>query len=399
MTKNILIINTKKCEVAWLEYFKELDQQGFDLQLLASDQQLLSYFKSKNWPNKVYTAKINFQTNFISYLLFIILRPFMFFFALGRLFLFKFSKKIDTIICFGFYEKLHFTRAAKLIGLKVIWIMSPGEQFAIPRLNRNSLSRLSKSATTICLSQKCKNNFSSKPANIKNIESIKIGVKSKHHLEQKNIFESLAKNNSANTHKKFFTIGTIQELTGDISHLEKLLHATKKCLEVIPQIQLIIAGEGEERKKLTWIAKKMNISNLVWFVGNHKHPQKWLSNFDLYISTCPNPKLQDLNTLLLASFNSLGVIAPSDAGFDEFVKDKHSGLLVDIDDSEALASAIIDLQQNKNKRIQFGKNGQESVINNFKLDNTIQELKVILERDTDKHRLHGLHFFILFMIN
>lgn len=380
MNKNILIINTKPSETAWFEYFKELNQRGFDLRLLASDTKLLSYFKAKNWPSKGYKAKINFQTNSINYLLFLMFRPFTFLFALGQLLFYKFSKKIDVIVCFGFYEKFHFTRIAKLIGLKVIWILSPGEQLTIPRLNSHGLAHLSKSATTLCLSQQCKNILNDKKININNIKAIKIGVKSKHHLEQKNIFESLAKNNSAHINKKFFTIGTIQELNGDIGHLEKLLHATKKCLEVIPQIQLIIAGEGEERKKLTWMAKKMNINNLVWFVSNHKHPQKWLSNFDLYISAYPTSKLQNLNTLLLASLSSLAVIAPENAGFDEFVQDKHTGRLVDIDNSEELANTIIDLQQNQNKRLEFGKNGREFIINNFQLDETIAELATILKK-------------------
>jgi glycosyltransferase involved in cell wall biosynthesis len=379
MNKNILIINTKQSEVAWFEYFKGLRQKGFNLQLLASDQKLLNYFQSKNWEHKSYQAKLKPQKNFINSLIFTLSRPLGFIFSLIQVLFFKFSKKIDTLVCFGFYEKFHFTRAAKLIGLKVIWIISPGEQSSLPKISRNGLTRLSKSATTLCFSQRCKRALGDKKMKIKNIESLKIGVKSKQYLEQKNIFDSLAKNNSVNAHKKFFTIGTIQELHGDISHLEKLFHATRKCLEVIPHIQLIIAGEGEERKKLSWMAKKMNISNLVWFVGNHKHPQKWLSNFDLYISTSPNPKLQDLNTLLLASFNSLAVIAPSNAGFDEFIIHEQSGLLVDIEDSKELANAIIDLQQNQKKRIRLGKNGQKSVINNFQLDKTIQELKCILE--------------------
>jgi len=380
MNKNVLIINTKECELAWFEYFKELKQAGFNLQLLASDQKLISYFQSKNWANKIYRPKLKPQVNFISFILFILLRPLSFIFSLGQILFFKFSKKIGTIVCFGFYEKLHFSRAAKLLGLKVVWIISPGEQYAFPKIIKRSLANLSKSATTLCFSQRCKRILANKKINIKNIESIKIGVKSKQYLEQKNIFDSLAKNNSVSAHKKFFTIGTIQELNGDISHLEKLLHATKKCLEVIPHIQLIIAGEGEERKKLSWMAQKMNISNLVWFVGNHKHPQKWLRNFDLYISTSPNPKLQNLNTLLLASFNSLPIIAPSNAGFDEFIIHEQSGLLVDIEASDELADAIISLQQNQKRRIQFGKNGQKSVIDNFQLDETIKEMKNILKR-------------------
>ncbi len=377
MNKNILIINTENCETAWLEYFKELNQKKFNLFLLANDPKLLSFFNTKRWNNKNFQAKINPQKNFISSLIFFSLRPILFFPALFKLALLKLNKKISSIVCFGFYEKLYFTRAAKLLGLKIIWIINPGPDLQLSKISQKSLTRLSKLATTICLNEKCKENLSIKK--LKNIKSIKIGIKSKQHLEQKNIFESLARNNSTNN-KKFFTIGTIQDLTNNVDHIEKLLHATKKCLQVIPQIQLIIAGEGEARKKLSWMTKKMEIDNLVWFVGNHKNPQKWLSNFDLFISTNPEPKLKDLNTVLLASLGSLSVIAPSNAGFKEFINNNNTGILVDINNSEELASAIIDLQQNSNKRKQFGENGQKFISNNFQLDNTINELSAILEK-------------------
>ncbi len=376
---NILIINTKKTESAWFEYFKELDQRDFNLRLLGNDQKLLTYFKSKKWPSSTLRILVNPQANFFSSLLFTLLRPILFFFALLRLSFFKFSKKIDTIVCFGFYEKLHFTRAANLLKYKIIWVIVPGEQFNIPRLSLKSFSNLSKMTTTLCFNQKYKKILDKKKIHIKNIEFVKIGIKNNSYFAQKNIFENLAKQNSSNIQKKYFTIGTIQNLDGDIGHLEKLLHATKKCLEIIPQIQLIIAGEGEGRKKLTWMSKKMGIDNLVWFVGNHRHPKKWLSNFDLFISTSPNPKLQDFNIALLSSLASLAVIAPIDAGFSEYIKDNKSGLLVDINDSEKLASVIIDLQQNKNKREAFGKTGLKYITNNFQLDKTIEKISSILK--------------------
>ncbi len=377
MNKNILIINTEKCETGWFEYFDELNQKKINFYLLANDPKLLSFFKSKQWPNQSYQKKINPQKNFISLLIFFTLRPIMFFFAFGRLLFFKLTKKINSIACFGFYEKLHFTRAAKLLGLKINWITNPGQQIHSSKIGQNSLSRLSKYAANIFLNKKDANN---QKLNLKNIKTIRIGLKNQRPLEQKNIFESLAKNNSINNHKKFFTIGTIQDLNGDVSHIEKLLLATKKCLQVIPQIQLIVAGDGPEKKRLHWMAKKIEINNLVWFVGNHKNPKKWLSSFDLYVSTCPNPKLRDLNITLLASLSSLCVIAPINSGFDEFICNEYNGLLIDTNSSQKLANAIIDLQQNNNKRKKLGENGKKYVIKNFQLNKTIQDLSSVFEK-------------------
>ena len=55
-------------------------------------------------------------------------------------------------------------------------------------------------------------------------------------------------------------------------------------MPVIPNIQLIIIGEGEERKNLSWLAKKMEIDNLVWLVGEQEQLKKWLDSFDVFLA-------------------------------------------------------------------------------------------------------------------
>ncbi len=376
MNKNILLIDSSEVETGWLEIFSGLSDLDLKLQVLGSDPKLRAYFKSKNLLCHNLFPIIRPEKNLFSSLLFLLTRPVLFFFAFVRLVYFKISQKIDAIVCFGVFEKLHFTRAAKLLKIKIIWIVSPGTNTKLAPITQSSLKRLSTKATVVCLDKKSEEQQGKQK--IKNINRIKIGIRERQNLEQKSIFESLAKNTTENSNKKYFTIGTIQDLGGNIEHLERLLHASKKCLQVIPHIQLIIAGEGPEKKKIAWMAQKMEIANLVWFVGNHKNPQKWLNNFDLYISTCPNPKLKDLNTILLASLTPLSVIGAIDTGLDEFIIDGQTGLLVDTNDSEKLASAIIDLQQNNDKRKRFAQNGNKLVSEQFRLDDTLQNLRKII---------------------
>jgi len=158
MQKNTLIINTRKFESTWFEYFNSLSQHDFNLQLLSNDQQGTNHFKANNWPTKTFKILLQPEKNSLSAITFRLLRPFMLFTALVQLLFFKFSKKIDIIICFGVYEKLHFTRIAKFIGIKVIWIINPNGGTTIPKITEKSLSRLSKHSSVVCLSQKCKIN-------------------------------------------------------------------------------------------------------------------------------------------------------------------------------------------------------------------------------------------------
>lgn len=379
MKKNILIINSKPNLSEWNEYLASLERSGYNLSLLSCDPKLITISRTKQWDYKNFHPFFEPDRRPLSAWIFLLLSPFLFFYAFCQLIYFKFSKKINVILSFANYEKIHFTRAARLLGIKVIWIMEPDSHLRLSRLNRFRLARLSRLSTVACLSKACLDSLASKKHTFKNLNHLKIGLSSERYQEQKNIFDSLAKNNASEIKNKFFTIGTIQDLDKNTSHLEKLFQAIKKCTEVIPEIQLIIAGDGPGRKRLSWIARKMGISNLIWFVGNHKNPQKWLVSFDLYVSTSPIPSFSLLNTMLLALSDSLPVIAPEDKGFEEFIKDKESGILLDIDDTEALARSIIELQQNSFKRKNIGQKGQIHAHENFRLENSIAILKSIIE--------------------
>jgi glycosyltransferase involved in cell wall biosynthesis len=128
------------------------------------------------------------------------------------------------------------------------------------------------------------------------------------------------------------------------------------------------------------MAQKMELSNLIWFVGNHKNPQKWISNFDLLVYVSPSPSLKDINNLLLAARNNLSIIVSQNAGLEEFVINNQTGLLVDINKSEELAKAIIDLEQNHVKRKRFGENGRKLATEKFQLKHTIDGLKEVFSQ-------------------
>lgn len=376
MKNKILIVNTDKLDPVWLDYLEELCFLDFDISLKSSEQSLENFCKTKNLELSNYKALIPTNKNNLLSLIFLCLRPVFFPLALACMTYYKFKKKINTIVCFSSFEKMHISRAAHLLKIKVVWIMSPNEEKSLPKLSIGALKGLSKKAKVVCLTKKCQETLKDK-LGFKNVQHLNIGIKE--NLEQKNIFDSLAKNTTGVKKKNFFTIGTIGNLDRDIVSLEKLLHATKNCLSMIPHLQLIIAGEGEGRKKLTWMAKKMEINNLVWFVGNHRNPHKWLSNFDLFVSTNTNPSLSDLNMILLAKSNALAVVAPSDIGLEEFVGEK-SGLVYDPNKNSELSDAIIQLEQDQDKRKRFGQNAQENVKENFKLSKTVKSLAEILRQ-------------------
>ena len=285
-----------------------------------------------------------------------------------KLIYYKFKFKIKNIICLGVWEKILFTPVAKILKIKTVWLELPGEKKEKQGFILNFLlKKISKLSKTVVFKKCDKNNLIKSGFDSKKISFVAPGINLKQRARQENIFHGLAKNKNSQSQKKFFTIGTVAELNFEQT-IEILFGAVKKTLDVIPNLQVIIIGEGEERKKLTWLAKKMEIDNLTWFVGEQAHLNKWFDGFDIFTTSRVNADLFDIFVLLNAMSAGLPIISTEDHGFDDIIEDEKNGLLLPKDDSELLAGAIIKLQQNKMLSKNLGQNAKDTIRDKMNLD-------------------------------
>ena len=195
---------------------------------------------------------------------------------------------------------------------------------------------------------------------------------------QENIFNKLANAGRENFHRKYFTVGVITALNQK-QKIEEIFQAIKISLPVIPNIQLIIIGEGEERKNLNWLAKKMEIDNLIWLVGEQEQLKKWLDSFDIFLALGKNLSLNDYGNILEAMATGLPVLAPRNIGLEDLIIENNTGSLIESDNSEMLARQIIKLHQDKRLRLFLGKNGRERVNRSFTLEIMVEQLANLLK--------------------
>lgn len=365
MPEKIIILDTGKSNILPLKNLFRL--------LGSKDCQL--YFYSKNKETKKYCTENNFtylnatlpiKTNAWLFQIFFIifLLPF-FLYSLIISLIFKIKHKPDALICLGWQDKILFTPWAKLFGQKVIWIELPGpKKFRLNFLIRWLIGLLHKQAKTIVFNQKTANKLSAEKYGVENIQLITPGINLGQSLRQENIFHDLAARNNSDKKNNFYTIGTIVDLNKD-QEIEIILGAIKKALNVIPNIQFIIIGEGQERKNLTWLAKKMEIGNLTWFVGEQAHLHKWLNSFNIFITAAKDATFSNLESLLSAQSAGIPAIAPQNHGFDDLIQDGKNGLLIDASDSDLLVNAIIKINQDKNLAERLSKNAKESIKEKF----------------------------------
>ena len=338
----ILIINSSPEKNHLLaQAFKELEQKDFFFSLLSSKKPLWGQFK--------------------------------FLFSLISL---RLKRKVDLIICFNFNEKIIITPFARLLGLKVVWLESPDLNYR--QINKILLAlykinaRLAKLAVFTSYGKLQLINLGF-PEN--NIILLPPGAKLTPY--QENIFNKLASSGQARFRRKYFTVGVVTELNQK-QKIETVFQAVKISLPVIPNLQLIVIGEGQERKNLLWLAKKMGIENLVWLVGEQAQLKKWLDSFDVFLAAGENLKLDDYGNLLEAMAAGLPVLAPRNIGAEDFVIENKTGALAEMNNNEMLARQIIKLYQDKRLRLQLGKNGRERVDQLFTLDKMVGRLEQIL---------------------
>lgn len=159
--------------------------------------------------------------------------------------------------------------------------------------------------------------------------------------------------------------------------LKYLLHATSEIIKNFPKARLLIAGEGPQKNELEKLAKKLNISDYVIFLGLRRDIKEILSITDIFVL----PSLVEglPNAIMEAMFGGKPVVATNIPGNDELVVNGETGVLVPAKNINSLASAIINLLKNPQKAKDMGLKGREKVETLFPIDKTIKKTEELYE--------------------
>lgn len=354
------------------------EKYGHSFEFFISDKKTFKPIQENNWKCKKILFTLFSSSSIFTSLFSIFFLPFALLFSIFKFLFYKSFKKSNVLILFSYPEKILYTVPARIFKKKIIWVNMPGENNHKSLILQKLTSYNSRFAQIVAFTDSDKIELVKNKICKKNIHILYFGIDTKNHTHQENIFSEIAESNKSNNIKsKFFTVGTVTELN-ETKKLEVLFSSIKKCISIIPNIQFIVVGDGKMRKNLVWVAKKMEIDNLVWFVGEHNNLRKWLTSFDVMISNCKNLNLHDMKTITEAMATGVPVIAPYNVGLEYLIDDNRNGILINTNSSEEIAANIMRIQQNKQLKEQLKKNARETIDNLFKLDNMIVKFEKIL---------------------
>lgn len=130
--------------------------------------------------------------------------------------------------------------------------------------------------------------------------------------------------------------------------------------------RLIIAGEGPLRAEYEQLAQSLGVMDSVEFVGLQRDIVPWLHRSDVVV--LPSRWEGMPNAVLEAMACGLPCVATRVSGSEDLIQDGVNGLLVEPDDDEALASALLSLLRDPALCQQYGHAARSTVEERYSLD-------------------------------
>jgi len=146
-----------------------------------------------------------------------------------------------------------------------------------------------------------------------------------------------------------------------------LFRAFAKVVSEIPRAELLIAGDGPMRDRLTSFAEELKLTSAVTFLGELPETSQFLSQLDIFVLSSLTEGMPI--SLLEAMAAGLPIVSTRVGGVEEAVVDGENAYLVEPGDSETLAQAMIRMARRPDLT-RIGALGRQIVGDRFRIEKT-----------------------------
>ncbi len=179
--------------------------------------------------------------------------------------------------------------------------------------------------------------------------------------------------------RKELGIGQDTPLVGSVSIIrtEKgfpyFLEAAQEILRIRPEVKFLIVGYEPKGDTLAQEVKRRGLSDRVFMPGLREDIPDILARLDVFVLCSLREAFGQAIAQALAIERP--VVATNVGGIPELIKHNKTGLLIPPADSKALAKAILELLEDREKAKRLGKNGRRLIEEKFSQETMIDKIE------------------------
>lgn len=131
-------------------------------------------------------------------------------------------------------------------------------------------------------------------------------------------------------------------------NFSKLLRIFKKVKEIMPDVELIILGDGSYRERLLREASSLGIGEALHLLGFKNNPFKYLARTDCF---CLTSNWEGMPGVIAESMYCKTPVVANDclSGPEEMIENGVNGFLVPLDDEDGFADCVIKVLADKDR--------------------------------------------------
>lgn len=176
--------------------------------------------------------------------------------------------------------------------------------------------------------------------------------------------------------EKDFVIICSKELMFD-NNQKTLLKAIAIIKEQVPDLKVLLAGNGPDDKMLKDLTNELGLNDIVRFLGYRTDLERVVPMANLVVS-CSYREGMPLN-IIEAMLCARPIIASHNRGHNELIEEGVTGYLYDMLDEKMLADYIMQIVRNPEQAREFGEKAYKKV-QNYTSDEVVKQMKKIIDK-------------------
>jgi glycosyltransferase involved in cell wall biosynthesis len=148
--------------------------------------------------------------------------------------------------------------------------------------------------------------------------------------------------------------------------VDMLLRAFATVVERVPQVRLLLAGDGPERQAVDRLIIELGVSSHVSLLGHLPRVEVERHFASAWVQVVPSRFAESFGLVAVeAMMRGTAVVASACDGLTEIVRDGQTGFLVPPGNARALSEALVRVLSNRELAEHLGKAGREVALTHF----------------------------------